>query len=107
MISCPSVSSMVKERLYILKMRFIKGVEVKVVAVLIFFLWSIPDINAQRIDSLRRTWSNIVISDSYHGWSFFDNKYLIKRYLGKLLLVTEKDSVISQIHPKLIDELFE
>jgi hypothetical protein len=79
----------------------------KSVSVTVLLLFCTFSLYPQTFDLHKDSWERIIISDSYAGWSHFNNQFEIKRIHGELILTNARDSTIGKINQGTLDKFFE
>ncbi len=78
----------------------------KNVSLTILLLLRTLSLYSQNYDSLKDSWDRILISDSYGGWSHFNNNFEIKKVDEELYLIDKSDSVIRKVEPQVMNDFF-
>jgi hypothetical protein len=74
--------------------------------IILLLLGTFP-LYSQKYDSLKDSWDKIIISDSYGGWSYFNNGFEVKKVNEEFCLTNKSDSVIGKINPGVLKDFFE
>jgi hypothetical protein len=75
-------------------------------AYIIALIFNITIVYGQGDSTWINNWEKILITDSYAGWSHFNNDFQILRENLSLTTQNRPDSIVKQINPDLIDSLF-
>lgn len=77
----------------------------KPILIILTFLLGIQTLIGQNNNESVNDWDKIIISDSYAGWSNFQNNFQIKKQDLLLTSLEKPDSIIKKIDPNLVFEL--